>query len=485
MSGPAARFFAWAGLAAGLAVAAGGAPRAEALGPCPDAGLPAGARCATVSVPVDRDDPAKGAIALDIVRLPATEPAGAVEPLFIIAPGPGVPVAGQAAGAAERFAAVAQGRDLVLVERRGTGGSRFDCPLYPTVEAMFGDLFPVAVVEMCRATAGLDPAHYGLAALVEDLESARAALGVERMSLWAEGLGARLALAYARAHPDRVRAIGLRGPVPIDVNLPLWLASAGQKAFDRLFVRCQRDAACRAGFPDLKRMLTSTLRALAEAPATATITDPDAGETDVVVTRDAFVTGLQAMTWHPVSFAEAPSVIAAAASGDFGPAASVILAMRRGFDGLALGAYLSELCAEDGPALVGVDPAQATRLTYVGDAWASAYQQACAAWPVPALAEDLAAPVESDTPTLVLSGEFDAGAPPDLGEHALATLAHGTHVVFKGPVQGTPEAEACVDAILAAFYDAGTADGLDATCAASVPVPGFVVPEPAEESAEP
>ncbi len=471
MSGAAARFFAWAGLAAGLVVASG----AEAFGPCPVAGLPAGAECGTVSVPIDRDDLAKGTIALDIVRLPAREPAGAAEPLFIIASGPGVAIAGQAAGAAERFAAVNRGRDLVLVERRG--GSRFDCPLYPSVEAMFGDLFPVAVLEACRASTGLDPAHYGLAALVEDLEAARAALGVERVSLWSEALGARLVLAYARAHPDRVRAIGLRGPVPIDVNLPLWLASAGQRAFDRLFVRCQRDAACRAGFPDLKRMLTSTLRALAEAPATATIEDAQAGEIEVVVTRDAFVTGVQAMTWYPVSYAEAPSVIAAAASGDFGPATSVILATRRGFDGLALGAYLSEICAEDGPALIGVDPGEATRLTYVGGAWVRAYQQACAAWPVPALAEDLAAPIETDVPTLVLSGEFDAGAPADLGAQTLVTLANGTHIVFKGPVLGTPEAEACVDGILAAFFDAGTADGLDASCAASVPVPGFVVPE--------
>ena len=47
--------------------------------------------------------------------------------------------------------------------------------------------------------------------LVEDIELIRKTLGIERFTLFGGSWGAALALIYAQAHPDRVRAMILRG----------------------------------------------------------------------------------------------------------------------------------------------------------------------------------------------------------------------------------------------------------------------------------
>ena len=53
------------------------------------------------------------------------------------------------------------------------------------------------------------PVPYSLDDLVADLEALRARLGVERAHVIGHSLGGMIGPAYARAHPDRVRSLGL------------------------------------------------------------------------------------------------------------------------------------------------------------------------------------------------------------------------------------------------------------------------------------
>ena len=58
--------------------------------------------------------------------------------------------------------------------------------------------------ELCARRLGPRRSFYTTPDSVEDMEAIRQALGLERMSLLGISYGTALALAYARAHPDRV-----------------------------------------------------------------------------------------------------------------------------------------------------------------------------------------------------------------------------------------------------------------------------------------
>ena len=57
------------------------------------------------------------------------------------------------------------------------------------------------------------PETISLAAFVEDIEAIRQGLGFERVHLLTHSFGSRIGLAYARAHPGRVRSLILMNPV--------------------------------------------------------------------------------------------------------------------------------------------------------------------------------------------------------------------------------------------------------------------------------
>jgi pimeloyl-ACP methyl ester carboxylesterase len=448
----------WLTLALVLAVSPA---RAElALGPCPDADMPPEASCGALASP-------DGA-AIDIVVLPAEGGADDASPLVVVAGDPGAPLAQWAAPVAANLEAVRAARDLVLVGR----WTDDDCALYPAAEALFGALLPVAAV---RACAGLSARPLSPV----ELELVREGFGLDRLDLFADGPATRLALAYAAGYPGRLRTLALRGAWPADHVPTLAFAVQAQRAFDQLFVRCARDGPCRKAFDDVKHDFTTVLARLRETPGEVTVTEPaTAASVTVPFGADAFAIGLRLALDDPETYARVPAAIAAAATGDLGPAAALVIVTRDRFDALAMGAHLAARCAEDGAALAAADLAAETRLTYVGADFAAAYREACAARPVEAIVP--LAPEESEVPALFLSGEVDPWAVPSLAERAMAGFADARHVVFAGPAHGTPEAEECVAALLAAFVEAGTTEDLDAGCAKATRLPAFFVPEKGE-----
>ncbi|HEX6861459.1 MAG TPA: alpha/beta hydrolase, partial [Thermoanaerobaculia bacterium] len=104
---------------------------------------------------------------------------------------------------------------------------------------------------------------------------------------------------------------------------------------------------------------------------------------------------------------------------------------------------------------------------------------ACEGWPVRDLGPDMQAPVVSDVPVLLISGERDPATPPSHGERAARTLKRARRVVvpdgshFLEGMQG----DGCVHGLVAAFVEAGTAEKLDTSCLARMRRPDFELPE--------
>jgi pimeloyl-ACP methyl ester carboxylesterase len=197
-----------------LALLPSAAP-AAAWRPC--AG-PDGTRCATVRVPLDRSGALPGEVPLRVARLQA----GAAAPTLVyLSGGPG------GAGIEEMLSVLPlvpalDGRyQVVGFDQRGTGRSGLlRCP------ALERDprLRSVSAGAECARRLGEARHFYTTQDSVADLEAIRAELGVERLTLFGISYGTELALAYARAHPDRVDRLILDSVVDPDDRDPFGLA---------------------------------------------------------------------------------------------------------------------------------------------------------------------------------------------------------------------------------------------------------------------
>src|SRR4051812_45051449 len=183
---------------------------AQADAPC----LP-GARCGTVTVPLDRANPSAGTIDIAYALLPRTDTSR--RRLGTIAPNPGGPGDSTIANAGlytQALAPLRTRRDLLLIDPRGTGRSgALSCPSLAGQDPL--SLDQTALGALCAHDLGSRARLYGTAAVADDIDAVRAALGVEKLDLWGDSYGTFLMPVYAARHPAHVRSIVLDGAFPI------------------------------------------------------------------------------------------------------------------------------------------------------------------------------------------------------------------------------------------------------------------------------
>ena len=169
--------------------------------------LPSAARAAaiTVEVPLDRDDDRGETVRLAVELRRGDTPGAA--PLIAIAGGPGQSSIAAGDALEQLTRPLARGRDLVLVDLRGTGRSgALVCPELQRRES-------AAAVRTCARRLGPRRGLFRTRDSVADIEAVRVALGVERIALFGVSYGTRAAIGYARAHPERVERLVLDSPV--------------------------------------------------------------------------------------------------------------------------------------------------------------------------------------------------------------------------------------------------------------------------------
>lgn len=303
-------------------------------------------------------------------------------------------------------------RRVVTFDLRGTGDSgRLRC------EALAGPRPLALAAADCAAELGPRRAFYTVADNVADLEAVRAALGVERISLYGLDFGAQVALAYATAHPEHVERLVLDGPVPPEGPDP-----SVRPTFQAI-ARVARDVCaygCRFTHDTLGE-LTALLGRLAGGPLSARLIDghgrPHRVSVDAADVRDVILAGDRSIATGIMW----PAAVHAAVEGDAAPLARLAHtasgpAVLHGFGGPPLRGpggplLLARMC---GGRTVGAAPP-----ALPGDAFApftaavaSEVSPAaiCAGWPDPPLTTPGPA-MPSTIPTLVLSGERDIGTP--------------------------------------------------------------------------
>ncbi len=370
---------------------------------------------------------------------------------------------------AQSWRRVRQQRDIVLVDQRGTGQSNpLECDLPDDDDDIDTDAF-IAVLRACPDTLDADLRCYTTDIAMRDLDAVREALGYATLNLYGASYGTRAALTYLRLFPERVRSVVLDAAVSPDYRLYLNTAQDADRAMDLLFDRCESDAACNTAFPTIRNDFTALLTDLDVGSLTTMLADPLTAEPITVTLTGDIVRNLTfALLYTPEIAALLPLNVQQAVGGDFAPLlvqASVMDA------GLYMGMMYAVACTEDAPFVDAAEAAALAEGTLFGDR-TRMLREICAVWPQGELSPGWDAPVVSDAPVLLLSGEADPVTPPHYAERVAATLPNSLHVTGPGMGHGLI-GRGCIDTLIFDFITDGSVADLDAACVQQLAPPPF------------
>ena len=437
------------------------------------------ARCGVLQVAENPQEPSGRMIGLHVAVVPALNRRSRSAPLFLLAGGPGQAASELYVSYAGAFARVNRNHDIVLLDQRGTGLSE---PLfcdYPEDWRETRDELPAlkrATLD-CLARYGERVRYYTSSVAAQDLERVRAALGYKQIDLYGASYGTRMAELYLRRHAEAVQAVILDGVTDPEQAIGPATPFDAERALDLILERCGRTPECAASYPALRADFGALRAKFGPASTPLTLPDPATGEPlELEFNHGVLAAALRLLSYNSTQASLLPDLIHQGSVGRLAALAAQTVMMAREIRGqLASGMQNSVVCSEDVPFFRTQDiDRQRIDATYQGTEQLDALAEICKLWPRGPVDADLHAPLRSDVPALLLSGEDDPVTPPADAERLARGLARHRHLVLPGEGHGQL-ATGCMPRLVAAFLDAPDPQALDAACLAEHrPAPFFI-----------
>jgi pimeloyl-ACP methyl ester carboxylesterase len=405
------------------------------------------ARCLSFVVPLDRSGKIPGAIRIRAARIRSRH---AVRPPLIgLTGGPGQ--AGVSFLSDYDYILPTAGRDLVMLDQRGTGASGLlRCH---SLESRFtGDVSHA--VGACGRSLGARRSFYTSADSAEDIEALRVRLGAPRIALYAVSYGTRVAVEYARRYPQHVERMILDSAVGI--GAPDSLARETLGAVGRVLrTICRTGCGGAQAHPvaDLARLVPRLRR-----KPIRRVVRRGSRRVPISVGADDLLGLLFASDLDSQLMRRIPPAVRAALAGNGGPLVRLELSLTQGSPGGAErlsefsdAVYAATTCEESTFAWdPTADPATRRRQARTAlDATPTAafapFDRAaalnfgllgvCGYWPARERVVAAAPPLPTTVPALVLSGNLDLRTPLE-NARQLAAALHGRVVVEQGVGHG-------------------------------------------------
>ncbi len=450
--------------------------------------------CGYLTVPEDREHPTGPTVqlAVAIVRTGSANPAP--DPVVYLSGGPGSAALTGTIGLARGWSRFLANRDFIVLDQRGTGLSRpaLTCPeVFQANDDMLqrqvsrAEKVQIETESLLRCRnrleqEGVNLAAYHSAASAADLEDLRVALGYTQWNLFGISYGTRLALTAMRDHPAGIRSVVLDSVYPLQVNLYTDMPANANRAFTTLFNGCARNAGCNARYPNLEDVFYATVEQLNANPVTVSIRNPrTGGNMPAVFDGSRLISLLFGMLYNTDVIPQLPKMIYDTHQGNYA-LLTQLEARRLGRQGgFSHAMYFSVQCSEEIAfatpdevySTVAAFPRLSTFFSGILENTASIFTL-CKAWGVypPDPIENQ--PVQSDIPTLLLTGEYDPITPPAWGRLAAQTLRTGFHYEFAGTGHAVVTRGACPYGMIQAFLKNPTVAPAG-ECAAALGGPPF------------
>ncbi len=133
-------------------------------------------------------------------------------------------------------------------------------------------------------------------------------------------------------------------------------------------------------------------------------------------------------------------------------------------DALAIGMHNAVMCTEDMPFLdrTTIDH-KSIAASYMGSFQLETLEAMCSIWPAGPIDPEFKAPLATDIPFLLLSGDADPITPPRYAEMAAVDLGNATHLVGKHQGHGQIVV-GCMGRIVSDFVSSADPANLDTDC---------------------
>ena len=389
-----------------------------------------------------------GRVSLLVKRVRARQRGGAtLPPLVLLAGGPGQSGTDAFTDALGLLYPAYARRDLIVFDQRGTGRSGLlRCRRLERSNLLRAGTAAAA----CARSLGRRRAFYTSRDSADDIEAIREQLDAERIALFGTSYGTKLALAYAKLHPDRVERLVLDSVVELDGPDPFYLDSveASRRALRTLCA--ERCSWTEDPVADVAALID---RIASAGPLRGRLVDARGRSRRGTVTSGELFSILVAGDFDPALRAAFPGAVGAALGGDVAP---LLRLRRRAFEVdaepppprvLSTAVYAATTCEEvtmpwsrDTPPDAGERHRQAAeRAAGIpdsafapfdrGTALASDVLDLCESWPqAPAAPEFGPAPLP-DVPVLMLEGEDDLRTPVENAQRTAALFPQSRLVV--------------------------------------------------------
>lgn len=428
-------------------------------------------RCGVVGVPRNYARPEAGQYKLAVVVVRSERQPALPEPVVYMSGGPGGPLTVYTYYQAAH--PLAAGRDIILVDQRGTGRSEPD--LCPSLAGSFADALVEVVLDpageeqrralfaACRKEAeaqGIDLTGFGTPVTVEDFDRVRQALGIERWNVFGVSYGTTVAMTLMARHPETVRSAVLDSINPPDPILPPWSANVAD-AIKAFLAFCQADASCGAMYPDLAGTYRDTVDQLRKAPLSFPLPSGLHGsDSHGPLTAGLFELVVGRMVYFPQFYPGLPRLIAQVHGGntsDFTAATATILAEARDRDtGTSFRANAAIDCRDRPRFHEPLGP-------HADDLDRTSLYGICGDWVQPG--PPPLVPIGTTVPTLMIAGQFDPNARPTFSQGVAELIGpHVQWIEFAQAGHSVRSSNPCAAGIVAAFIEHPT-QPVEASCA--------------------
>lgn len=425
--------------------------------------------CGTLTVPLDRSGAVAGTVRLHVERLASEAPTE--PPLFFLSGGPGQSSDDAMDPLSSLLAPALRHRDLVLFDQRGTGLSgALDCPALERADPDRPGGAPAA----CAAALGARRSLYTTADSVADIDAVRAALGYNRLALYGVSYGTKVALAYARAYPQRLERLVIDSVVTPDGPDPLTRSSF--QTMPRM-LRELCGGACASFTRDPGADLSALVARLSRADLTGVVYGPGGRGQSAHLNRLKLFETILGGDFDPTLRAELPADVHAALSGDSAPILRLVARALPPVTGepqpeeFSATLFTATTCEElSFPWAPSATPAQRVAQTQLlvdsmpasvfapfdaGAALSSQLLTLCGTWPGAGERFVPASGPLPDVPALVLSGRQDVRTPLEDARSVAAQLPHARFFTVPNvghSVVGTDES-GCAARLVARFLE--------------------------------
>lgn len=388
-----------------------------------------------ISVPEVRNNPNSNSIEIEYIRI-KSKSQNPQTPIFYLAGGPGQGATSQATnpGYLNYWSSFLEDRDVVLIDQRGIGKLKMwyaqlkwpNEDLFVSQEAAT-DHMNVMVEKSLKAfnRRGIDLNGYNTVESAHDVDAIRAKLGYDKIIPMGFSYGSHLGLSYLKYHGDKVERAILIGVEGLDetFKMPLDL----DKQFDKLNELIQTDSILSQAIPDLTELYKRVVKKLEAQPLTVEIDTPIKLKRKVKVGKFGLDFILKRDMGDTNDIPILPKMLTQIEEGDYSILTRYVEKRYKRF--LAIPAMNLSMDISSGGSQQRIESIREQEgVSLFGKINNFPHLDLHGVWPVKDLGEDFRAPLETNVPVLLLTGDLDINTPTYQAAEIAKQLANSTHL---------------------------------------------------------